>query len=182
MTYQPSNKAPVAQWIERLFPKQKVVGSTPTWRGEFFITFNFPRLLVSCSLLLFFNHRLHLSCFLLLSSFLRKKQIDISSHLPVKAVFSYQKRRSQNSLKKKFCSFPEKYKRPEDGDLVLYNFPLFHTWFWLTPYYLCSYAHIAISIKLLFTYHERLKLRLHSFWGQRQKANFDQKNGAYGKG
>ncbi|CAK7356643.1 unnamed protein product [Dovyalis caffra] len=25
-------KAPVAQWIERLFPKQKVVGSTPTWR------------------------------------------------------------------------------------------------------------------------------------------------------
>ncbi|KAJ6896442.1 hypothetical protein NC651_022599 [Populus alba x Populus x berolinensis] len=24
--------APVAQWIERLFPKQKVVGSTPTWR------------------------------------------------------------------------------------------------------------------------------------------------------
>ena len=26
-------KAPVAQWIERLFPKQKVVGSTPTWRG-----------------------------------------------------------------------------------------------------------------------------------------------------
>ena len=27
-----SRKAPVAQWIERLFPKQKVVGSTPTWR------------------------------------------------------------------------------------------------------------------------------------------------------
>jgi hypothetical protein len=25
--------APVAQWIERLFPKQKVVGSTPTWRA-----------------------------------------------------------------------------------------------------------------------------------------------------
>ena len=25
-------RAPVAQWIERLFPKQKVVGSTPTWR------------------------------------------------------------------------------------------------------------------------------------------------------
>jgi hypothetical protein len=27
-----SIEAPVAQWIERLFPKQKVVGSTPTWR------------------------------------------------------------------------------------------------------------------------------------------------------
>ena len=26
------HQAPVAQWIERLFPKQKVVGSTPTWR------------------------------------------------------------------------------------------------------------------------------------------------------
>ena len=26
------HKAPVAQWIERLFPKQKAVGSTPTWR------------------------------------------------------------------------------------------------------------------------------------------------------
>ena len=25
-------QAPVAQWIERLFPKQKAVGSTPTWR------------------------------------------------------------------------------------------------------------------------------------------------------
>ncbi len=24
--------APVAQWIERLFPKQKVTGSTPVWR------------------------------------------------------------------------------------------------------------------------------------------------------
>ena len=128
MTYQPSNKAPVAQWIERLFPKQKVVGSTPTWRGEFFITFNFPRLLVSCSLLLFFNHRLHLSCFLLLSSFLRKKQIDISSHLPVKAVFSYQKRRSHNLLRKKFIS------RKSTKDLktmILYctTFPLSQTRF-----------------------------------------------------
>ena len=28
-------KAPVAQWIERLFPKQKAVGSTPTWRVFF---------------------------------------------------------------------------------------------------------------------------------------------------
>ena len=28
-------EAPVAQWIERLFPKQKVVGSTPTWRVNF---------------------------------------------------------------------------------------------------------------------------------------------------
>jgi hypothetical protein len=28
----PNNKAPVAQWIERLFPKQKVIGSTPIWR------------------------------------------------------------------------------------------------------------------------------------------------------
>ena len=27
--------APVAQWIERLFPKQKAVGSTPTWRVHF---------------------------------------------------------------------------------------------------------------------------------------------------
>ena len=26
------HQALVAQWIERLFPKQKVVGSTPTWR------------------------------------------------------------------------------------------------------------------------------------------------------
>ena len=25
--------APVAQWIERLFPKQKVEGSTPSWRA-----------------------------------------------------------------------------------------------------------------------------------------------------
>ena len=34
----------VAQWIERLFPKQKVVGSTPTWRVYnfyfFFVIFN----------------------------------------------------------------------------------------------------------------------------------------------
>ncbi len=29
--------APVAQWIERLFPKQKVTGSTPVWR-EFVLT------------------------------------------------------------------------------------------------------------------------------------------------
>jgi hypothetical protein len=29
-----SIEAPVAQWIERLFPKQKVVGSTPTWRAS----------------------------------------------------------------------------------------------------------------------------------------------------
>ena len=33
-----TNKAPVAQWIERLFPKQKVVGSTPTWRDCLFVT------------------------------------------------------------------------------------------------------------------------------------------------
>jgi hypothetical protein len=32
-------KAPVAQWIERLFPKQKVVGSTPTWRVHFYPIF-----------------------------------------------------------------------------------------------------------------------------------------------
>ena len=31
--------APVAQWIERLFPKRKAVGSTPTWRVYcFYIT------------------------------------------------------------------------------------------------------------------------------------------------
>ena len=103
----------------------------------------------------------------------------------MKAVFSYQKRRSHNLLRKK-VHFPKKYKRLEDDDLVLYNFSSFsYTVLYKSPeddYYLCSYAHIAISIKLLFTYHERLKLRLHSFWGQRQKANFDQKNGAYGKG
>ena len=28
-------KAPVAQWIERPFPKRKAVGSTPTWRVYF---------------------------------------------------------------------------------------------------------------------------------------------------
>ena len=27
-----NQQAPVAQWIERLFPKQKVEGSTPSWR------------------------------------------------------------------------------------------------------------------------------------------------------
>jgi hypothetical protein len=32
-------QAPVAQWIERLFPKQKVVGSTPTWRDVLIIYF-----------------------------------------------------------------------------------------------------------------------------------------------
>jgi hypothetical protein len=34
-------QAPVAQWIERLFPKQKVVGSTPTWRDFIFIFYLF---------------------------------------------------------------------------------------------------------------------------------------------
>ena len=33
--YTNKRTAPVAQWIERLFPKQKVVGSTPTWREIF---------------------------------------------------------------------------------------------------------------------------------------------------
>lgn len=31
---QTRREAPVAQWIERLFPKQKVIGSTPIWREE----------------------------------------------------------------------------------------------------------------------------------------------------
>ena len=31
--YKFNKKASVAQWIERLFPKQKVVGSTPTLRA-----------------------------------------------------------------------------------------------------------------------------------------------------
>jgi hypothetical protein len=38
------NKAPVAQWIERLFPKQKAVGSTPTWRVQFSASFFLRRL------------------------------------------------------------------------------------------------------------------------------------------
>jgi hypothetical protein len=29
-------RAPVAQWIERLFPKQKVEGSNPSWRNQLF--------------------------------------------------------------------------------------------------------------------------------------------------
>ena len=29
-----SNQAPVAQWIERPFPKRKVIGSTPIWRAQ----------------------------------------------------------------------------------------------------------------------------------------------------
>ena len=33
--------APVAQWIERLFPKQKAVGSTPTWRDVLCFVFSF---------------------------------------------------------------------------------------------------------------------------------------------
>ena len=33
--------APVAQWIERLFPKQKVEGSTPSWRASYSMSFKF---------------------------------------------------------------------------------------------------------------------------------------------
>jgi hypothetical protein len=51
-----SIEAPVAQWIERLFPKQKVVGSTPTWRVLLvllFQSFLFFFLFVLSSFLLF---------------------------------------------------------------------------------------------------------------------------------
>ena len=42
-TQERHQRAPVAQWIERLFPKQKVVGSTPTWRvlHLFFLFFKY---------------------------------------------------------------------------------------------------------------------------------------------
>ena len=42
MRHYVTTKAPVAQWIERLFPKQKAVGSTPTWRVTKITFFLFP--------------------------------------------------------------------------------------------------------------------------------------------
>ena len=45
------NKAPVAQWIERPFPKRKVIGSTPIWRVYLF--FYFPVSSKRCGLKFF---------------------------------------------------------------------------------------------------------------------------------
>jgi hypothetical protein len=65
-----SIEAPVAQWIERLFPKQKVVGSTPTWRVLLVLLFQ--------SFLFFFNLFSLLFCYLFKFS---KRMLALNSAL-----------------------------------------------------------------------------------------------------